>query len=605
MRWAASLGVGLLTALVAGFLSGWVAGLCADWYHMSSFEGASGYFIVSMALLGLLAGLILGIVTSRLVGRGGGSGVLKALGVSQAIVIALALAVGGIARLLADVPPRLNGEELLLAVEILWPPGQSPLDAAPGEWSLQLGSAINHTRRASASGPLWREDARIEDGRWIMPGAVEVFTSRGDRILDVLPESVTGIGWVVPLPGYPGEEFLRWSDWLPHSPAGEPPLPDGFRYRFRVVPVSQAIRSQTWGPFEIDTIARGFSEVRYENQDSAWGADARFRLRFRGQAVVIEGLDGAGNALGHDQVDAVAAVNGPQPALLVQPAADFGEGWCYLLWAENGPLRTRQVAMSGSGLRAEPLTADADLFERARNHREPDGRFDLDSYSTPGLYLFRGAVLDTRNFSVRDFSTEDQYQLIERIPPLLVSPDGNSFVRVEFGEIESEDYALAVTRLDTADRYRLAIDRLRTRLTDLEQLDPEWVAHYYEWQPGEDGADRLLARTEFEPLPYRGRLSRQGSYREYRIAGALPELRQAVVAFLIQEFGAVLQPGSEQGFSRSVQIGEDIVSIGFDGHDGHVGVWMSGVEDSSLVAEIAQRFDQALETGQYDELFVH
>jgi hypothetical protein len=47
--------------------AGYVANLAAGWYRVSSFEGASGYFVVGLALLGLPGGMIVGIVTARMV----------------------------------------------------------------------------------------------------------------------------------------------------------------------------------------------------------------------------------------------------------------------------------------------------------------------------------------------------------------------------------------------------------------------------------------------------------------------------------------------------------------------------------------------------------
>ncbi len=117
MGWTASMVVGLITALLACVLAGWIASLYADWYQMSSFEGASGYFIVGMALLGFLAGLALGIVVSRFVTSAAGKGCFRALGTSDAIVAGLSLVISGTARLLADIPPKLDGDTLHLAVE--------------------------------------------------------------------------------------------------------------------------------------------------------------------------------------------------------------------------------------------------------------------------------------------------------------------------------------------------------------------------------------------------------------------------------------------------------------------------------------------------------
>ena len=39
----------------------------------------------------------------------------------------------------------------------------------------------------------------MEDGRWIVPGAVSLFTERGDRIIDVVPDSILKNGFRVPI----------------------------------------------------------------------------------------------------------------------------------------------------------------------------------------------------------------------------------------------------------------------------------------------------------------------------------------------------------------------------------------------------------------------
>jgi hypothetical protein len=60
MSWLLSIFIGLPAAAVGCLGAGVVAGLCVDWYRISSFEGASGYFVVFMALLGMLGRLVVG-----------------------------------------------------------------------------------------------------------------------------------------------------------------------------------------------------------------------------------------------------------------------------------------------------------------------------------------------------------------------------------------------------------------------------------------------------------------------------------------------------------------------------------------------------------------
>jgi hypothetical protein len=46
MSWLLSILTGLLAAAVGCLGAGVVAWLCVGWYRISSFEGASGYFVV-------------------------------------------------------------------------------------------------------------------------------------------------------------------------------------------------------------------------------------------------------------------------------------------------------------------------------------------------------------------------------------------------------------------------------------------------------------------------------------------------------------------------------------------------------------------------------
>ena len=248
-----------------------------------------------------------------------------------------------------------------------------------------------------------------------------------------------------------------------------------------------------------------------------------------------------------------------------------------------------------------PLTNDTTVFRRALVERLPAGRFDRVSFTGSRYYLLNENVLDSENLSLRPWSDGDRQNVIERISPVGVAPDGQSFVRLAWGE-SSEELALAVTRLD-GEPYRLPIDPARMRLAEVEQIDPAWVLHHFEWQRTPNGSHRLGERTNFTPLPWRGSLTIDHGYREYRVSPALPGLRPALIDFLVETMGAERVPAEEGAFSHEVRIDGATVNVSFSERDGHVGVWMDHGVDSRLVATIAQRFDAALATHRYDRLF--
>jgi hypothetical protein len=102
--------------------------------------------------------------------------------------------------------------------------------------SLTLGSVINHVQRKSKKGELKVAEARLEGNRWIIPGSVFLFTTRGMRSIDAEIDGKSIGGFIIPLPARPGTKYEQWSDWEPQPPAGSPPWPnDKPSYRFRVV----------------------------------------------------------------------------------------------------------------------------------------------------------------------------------------------------------------------------------------------------------------------------------------------------------------------------------------------------------------------------------
>ena len=86
-------------------------------------------------------------------------------------MLALLLVIGGVARVLADVPPEIDGETLLLLVELRSPAGDTTdLAALKGQPYVRMAATapFSTTERVHGEGPLWIEDLRREDGRWIV-----------------------------------------------------------------------------------------------------------------------------------------------------------------------------------------------------------------------------------------------------------------------------------------------------------------------------------------------------------------------------------------------------------------------------------------------------
>ncbi|MEX1119673.1 MAG: hypothetical protein WEB60_12865 [Terrimicrobiaceae bacterium] len=240
MSWIFSLLVSLICGIAGLFTSGVVAAAYAEWYRMSSHEGLSGFFVMGMALLGGLAGCVVGLVIARLFGTEDASRFFKAAGVACAsVVVGGGLTVSAL-YLLADFPPTLGGKELNLEVEIRLAKGQNiPAVGTPEDAQFVLASVVNGTQKDSRHGELTVKNARHEEGRWIVPAEVFLFTSRGQRAVEArIGDDVLG-AFLVPLPANPGPDFEPWSAWMPRSSEAGLPWPEAKpSFRFRVKPVS-------------------------------------------------------------------------------------------------------------------------------------------------------------------------------------------------------------------------------------------------------------------------------------------------------------------------------------------------------------------------------
>lgn len=239
MSWLSSFLAAVLTSVVAAVAGGFLASACVDWFRIPAREGEAGYFIVGIVLLAGFLGFVGGLILAKIYGGPGGAGFLKGWGVASGVMLGLAAAVALVSWILADIPPTIGGALLDLAVEIRLPKGADP-PAAPNPEQhyllLQSSSGPTQPARASQYGVLNFSKARQEDGRWILPGAVFLFTTRGTRSLLVVLDPKQGNGFELPLPGHPGARYEQWSEWLPSGRAGKPWPDTEMSYRFRVRP---------------------------------------------------------------------------------------------------------------------------------------------------------------------------------------------------------------------------------------------------------------------------------------------------------------------------------------------------------------------------------
>lgn len=604
MSWLSTIFIGIITAAIGCVLSFYVASLAVRWYSISSFEGGSGYYVVAFAVLGLVVGLGLGIVSSRIVAALENPGFFKALGISVATMLALVGLVGGIGRLRADVAPTIDGEELMVMVEARWPESESPPPASvPGISSVSLGSVVGRVQRKSVKGALWKEDAQLIDGRWVVPGAVYLFTERGDRVLDFSLDDSVRVGFQTRLPRRPGKEFMEWSDWYPKDGRTGPTRTTGVTYRYRVQKISLPIRTEKLGAFAVGAIANGF---QHDIADGTTTLDpyARFDVQYSGKSLELPAEPG--HAKGSLRVGMLAQMPSDKPALVAYVDPEREPSYCALLVDDNGAMRTQRIAACNNVIQVEELTNDVSRFEALKKAKVPHGRIDRHTYASSSLLLFNSAVLNTKTLTLHPFTAQSEATLIPSVPPLGVSPDLGSFVRYSVANHSDDFPVLVVTDFVHNRTYDLTIDKERMRFAELSDLTPSWMLHHFEWQRGADGVDVLKPRTSFVPIPYHGDIDPEdgGKFR-YRIPMGGQKIRLVLVQYLEHDFGAKREPVEDDAYEYPMVIDGRKITVASTGNNDYVLVSMAhGEAASDLVQRIGVGFNAVLAAGKHDALFL-
>ena len=227
-----------ILAGVAGAGIGAVAGFAlgaalAGALGISSFEGASGYFALSIGIIAGFAGLLAGIVLAL---RYQGTRGLAALAGRTGIVVAViaALVTAGVLIRLATVE-HFSGGTPTLEFEIRLPAGMPPPDRGKVDFEMQAGS--------QRSGGLFKDEwMRREGDRVVLTGFVPLYTRTSSRMLVVTLPGQPKLLFQIGLSATPkvSAEYGAWQrvghvdDMKADSPPRRPAAAETFEIRFRV-----------------------------------------------------------------------------------------------------------------------------------------------------------------------------------------------------------------------------------------------------------------------------------------------------------------------------------------------------------------------------------
>lgn len=603
VSWLASIGVGLSTAIVGAILAGWFADKAVSWYNVPIREGAQGYFVLFQGIFGAVGGLIIGFVVSRY--AGGDASIARALAFGHLAVVFSISSIAGVARTLAHVPPEIGGERLFLAVEFSWPASKAP-DFSSGDSvpHIYLYSTVS-SAPFGKTGPLWTDKSRREGDRLIIPAIVEVYTSRGQRLLQLKSGSEGGQVIVVPLRGSPNKSDLEWSKWTPTTSAA---LPDEPMYRFHVIKRNEPVRSDTIGPFTVGMIAESFMFQDYDYRPATVAAKSSFQVRYNNALIPTRLNRAPGSAFVFNQSDenfktisAVGAIAGNPQALVLHVDELYGAGKYCLLHVVNG---TPTCDYMGVG----SFRTFAHELHPAANHGDASaakvlwalaGNFKRNAMTNTSLYVFPECVFDARTLKVREIPREKIENDLNTIAPVGLSPDAKKFARVVGDQGKP---VLAVITIATGARQELSVQSAQSPTGDWKDVDRTWFDNYFKWEATANGEYEVKPSPLALALPRRGRLKQEPGYRQYDLSPVDSTMRDVVIDFMVKEMSGERVPGKPGDYAIDVKLKDAVLHVAYD--ENRIGVFADRSANTLPVATFAAKFDKVLATRRYDSLFL-
>ena len=388
-----------------------------------------------------------------------------------------------------------------------------------------------------------------------------------------------------------------------------------------------------------------FALLTYENEYTSM-LDVVYGVHYQGEPITIPGVT-------TQRYNAITTVTLPQtgsPNALISNA-DIAEdaSHFYLLYEGEGQLKTLPLCASADHAPVDWLDQTTSAVTDARSsngdYRSRDW-FTQRQSLTGGRWLLLGddCVLDLQTLTLypvdlpSPHGDADDLTLDGSHLPVGFSLDQQSFVRLGWLDVHTPAYVhlgevlhLIVYNFVENVTYTLPVNRQQMRYSRLpgaqdqpDDINAAWLNHHFQWQRTAAGYDRLVARPAFTPWPLRGWRFGTGADMNYRLEPVKAEMFDKLAEFLEQEYQAkrlTTDPSDESSDeSGSIyttidfQLGEHQVTISYSRDEystPHLSLWQSSsitpaddkLPDDTLIEEISRRFDERLQTGDYDAFF--
>ena len=237
MRFLRAFFIAIFTAFVGCLLAVFVGDYLTRLAHVPEMEGQRGMTVFFLCVpVGILAGLIIGIISSILVRRQALAGFFIAQGWALLIVCVVAGLLVGVPYVLSDKPPRIDGKRVELQFELRAPPAFQIPDQ-PNGYSIRV-SLYTDNQQSRFAFIDW--NGITKDANHItIPGNVPLLThSKARSLLASIGNEPAGSQFIeLKIPPAPRKQDESWSEWIfatQRADLGPVPEPERFAVRYRV-----------------------------------------------------------------------------------------------------------------------------------------------------------------------------------------------------------------------------------------------------------------------------------------------------------------------------------------------------------------------------------
>jgi len=239
MRFLRAFFIALFTAVLGCVLAFFAGDYLTKLAHVPEMERQRGMTVFFLCVpLGILAGFVIGIISSILVGRRGLGGFAVAQGWSLLIVCSLAGLLVGVPYALSDKPPRIDGKRLELDFE-LRAPATFTIPDQPDGYSIRV-SLYTDNQQSRFAFIDWSGITKDADHVTI-PGNLPLLThSKTRSLLASIGNEPAGSQFIeLKIPPAPTKLDVTWSEWIFATQRGDlSPVsePERCAARYRVRP---------------------------------------------------------------------------------------------------------------------------------------------------------------------------------------------------------------------------------------------------------------------------------------------------------------------------------------------------------------------------------